>query len=340
MMIFGITFFVMMIFSLVGVRKSIGKIDEKDFLSVNQTNWLKGIAVAWIAFSHYYSYIGTFFLCSYIGTCGVGIFFLCSGYGLTVSKMKKKNYHKGFLKNKLTRVYAPFTVAFLLNWLMVLLIPIECTDNFFLGFITISLPNNITWYLKVQVIMYIVYYVLMLICRENNKMFLGSMVALSVIFMIIGYCTGITSFWYQNTLWFAIGIFIAMYKTVLFNFLKKYFIFVFSMFFLVFVGGFALLYFIGGKVIYDIIMLNAALVCIVLICSKISGDSKVVRFLGKYSIEIFFSHITVLTIAKSCLPMNNLIGAFAYILASILVAIPIKFLANKILAITDKIIGK
>ncbi|MEE1125889.1 MAG: acyltransferase [Acutalibacteraceae bacterium] len=339
-MIFIITFFVITVFSLIGTRKNIGKINENEFFSINQTNWLRGVAISWIAFSHYYQDIGASFLCAYIGTFGVGVFFLCSGYGLTVSKLKKKDYHKGFLKNKLLRIYAPYVVAFIIKWLMVLLIPVECNDNIFLNFLTVSLPNAVIWYLKVQIIMYIVYYVMMLICKDSNKMFCGSIFLLSAVYMLIGYFTGIESYWYQNTLWFPIGILLATYKTEIFSFIQKYFIRIFILCLFFFAIGFGLVYLIGGNAIYELIMTNATVACILLLCTKLNGESKIMKLMGRYSLEIYFSHSIVATLAKAYFPLDNTILAFVFIIASVLVAIPIKFSANKIVAVVDKITNK
>lgn len=265
-------------------------------------------------------------------------FFLCSGYGLTMSKLKKKDYHKGFLKNKLLRIYGPYVITFAIKWLLVLLIPLECNDNIFLNFLTVSLPNAVIWYLKVQIIMYIVYYIMLRICRDNNKMFCGSIFLLSVVYMLIGYFTGIESFWYQNTLWFSIGIVLATYKIDILKFIQKYFIRIFILCWTLFVVGFGLVYFIGGNV--QIIVVNAMVACILLFCTKFSGDSKIMKFMGNYSLEIYFSHSIVATLSKAYFPMDNLILAFVFIIASVFVAIPIKFLSNKIIAIVDKVTSK
>lgn len=338
--IFVGTFFVVTVFSLLGTRKNIGKINEKDFFSINHTNWLRGIAIAWVAFSHYYQDIGASFLCAYIGTFGVGVFFLCSGYGLTVSKLKKKDYHKGFLKNKLLRIYAPYVVTFVIKWLLVLLIPVECNDNVFLNFLTVSLPNAVIWYLKVQIIMYIVYYVMMLICKDNNKRFCSSIFLFSAVYMLIGYFTGIDCYWYQNTLWFPMGILLATYKTDIFRFIQKYFIRLFILCLISFAISFGLVYLIGGNAIYELIMTNSMLACILMLSTKLSGDSKVMRFMGKYSLEIYFSHSIVATLSKAYFPLDNLILAFVFIIVSVLIAIPIKFLANQIVTVVNKVTNK
>ena len=99
-------------------------------------------------------------------------------------------------------------------------------------------------------------------------------------------------------------------------------------------------YFIGLNVIYGIIMTNAVVACILLLCTKLSGDSKVMSFIGKHSIEIYFSHSIVNILSVAFFPLDNLILAFVFIIASVLVAIPIKFLSNKIVAVVDKITNK
>lgn len=339
--IFTVTFCIIIVFSFVGVRESLGNMTAESYFNIDHTNWLKGIAIALVSYAHYYVEIETSFICSAtIGAIGVGIFFLCSGYGLTISKTKKKDYHKYFLKNKLLRIYAPYTVAFVVQWLLVLFKPIECNDNMFLCYLTISLPNSIIWYLKVQVIMYIVYYILMLICKDNNKMLCCLMFVASIVYMIIGYCIGIPSVWYQNTLWFPIGIALAIYKTTIYGFIDKYFIRMIMSLLIMFALGFSLVYFIGGNVIYDMILIYGAIGCILIISTKVSGKSKLINFMGKHSIEIYFAHSIFLKLAACYFVMDNLIIAFSFLVATIFIAIPIKIISGKIVAGIDKITVK
>lgn len=85
---------------------------EKDtFFSMNQTNWLRSIAILMIMFSHFYPLLGltyddgVFSLCLNFGYIGVAIFFLLSGYSLMISKMNKPNYLKGFLHKRILRLF-------------------------------------------------------------------------------------------------------------------------------------------------------------------------------------------------------------------------------------------
>lgn len=339
--IFGITFGVILLLSVIGTRKSLGTVTAENFFSINQTNWIKGFAIALVAFSHYYGNIGvTVTGAGYVGAFGVGVFFLCSGYGLTVSKLKKTDYAKGFLKNKLLRIYAPYTIAFIAEWLIVLLTPFSCDDNIIINYLTISLPKALIWYLKVQVTLYIVYYIMLLISKNNNKLFCGGIFAISIAYMIIGFCVGLKPHWYQNALWFPIGIFIAMNKTAVYNFISKYFIRAVIITLFMFALGWGLIHFISGDVLHQIIMIYGLIAFVVIISTKVCGSSKLMNFLGRHSIEIYFSHSMVSKCLGSYFIMDNLVWAFVFIIVSVLLAIPIKFLSNKIVKTVDTITVK
>ena len=76
------------IVSVKGSFNSIKKLDKSTYFLVEQTDWLRGIAIIMVVLSHYYPRLGTTYsngLISFsmnIGALGVAIFLLLSGYAI------------------------------------------------------------------------------------------------------------------------------------------------------------------------------------------------------------------------------------------------------------------
>lgn len=105
---FAITFLILLIFS---IRKNI----KRDFFSVELTNELKGIGILAIIFSHI-GYIVSqtdkfLFPFSAIAGVGVNLFLFLSGFGLTMSALKKPISILDFYKKRLFRLFIPLWIT-------------------------------------------------------------------------------------------------------------------------------------------------------------------------------------------------------------------------------------
>jgi peptidoglycan/LPS O-acetylase OafA/YrhL len=335
-----IAFSLIFLFSLKGIKSSFGTITEQNFWNKTSTDWIRGIAIVFVMYSHYFPKLGLSYLYSLIGDFGVALFFFMSGYGLMSSKLKKNNYHKGFLRNKLLRIYMPFVITFIMTLITLVIFNIEIKSNPIKDFLLLSLPNNLNWYLKVQIIMYIAFFILLLIFKNKHKPFCITLFIMAVIFMLIGHHYNLDSFWYQNTLCFPFGIFVAMYKEKIYKLItKKYIVtLLLSAFFLV--GSFGVYYMRGSfSFAYNLF----AVILTFVILTKVSGNSKALVFLGQHSLELYLSHLIILQLFN-LIDGTNILYFFPYIALSILLCILVKYLSDlftkKINQLIDKLISK
>ena len=201
---------------------------ESTFFSMGQTNWLRSIAILMVMFSHYYPVLGLSYsdgiisFCLNFGYMGVAIFFLLYGYSIMISKINKPNYLKGFIPKRLLRLYVPFLIVFILDVLLMVVTGkgLKIEDLLFLPLM--SLPGTLNWYLKIQLCLYILFYVLAK-ALKNNNVIVGTSFAICIIYMVVGYITGITDFWYETVFAFPLGMLIACKKDLLFSvFSRRY----------------------------------------------------------------------------------------------------------------------
>ena len=117
-------------------------------------------------YSHYYTILdlngkinGVLFqLLSCTGMYGVALFLLMSGYATVISKMNKANYLHRYIPKRLLRLYVPFIIVFIIMAILRMIHGEGLTLKNILLMPLMSLPDTINWYLKVQLALYIVFY--------------------------------------------------------------------------------------------------------------------------------------------------------------------------------------
>lgn len=143
---------------------------KDEYLSPNLTLELKGFAILAIIFAHIGYYLSSdhsfLFPISVMAGVGVNLFFFLSGFGLTVSKLKKDESLVRFYKRKLPRLYIPFWIAlvsFLALDALVLNIfyPLGFVTQSFLGIFTnadmFTGLNSPLWYFTLILAYYILF---------------------------------------------------------------------------------------------------------------------------------------------------------------------------------------
>lgn len=326
--------------AVIGTKKSLNTINKDIFLSKSQTDWLKGLSIIMIVLSHYYpilgiSEIGSFWMLGCIAFLGVALFLFLSGYGAMYSKLHKPNYLKGYLKKRFFRLYIPFIIVFLLDIVILFVTNQSITFYDFAKIPIMSLPGTPNWYLKVQMCLYILFFILSKIIHNNKKMII-TLFFLCTTYMIVGLLFGIEYYWYESSYMFPLGMCFAVYKDKIFNILAKKYIVTFVVSGLCLVFSFIPYYLYGG-VIPEIFFIAGMVQFVITICVKTQGTFKFTSWLGTISLELYLVHSAVLHSFIGYFDhKESIISFFVFIFSSIFISYIVKkfcdilFLKNRI----------
>lgn len=286
--------------------------NEIKFLDKGTTNSLKGFAILMIVLAHICQYedslrevlIGgtiSYILLFSWGAIGVSLFFLLSGYGCYLSLLHTEKYGKWLIKH-IVKVLIHFTVVF---------IPIICTLLYFFhedikfrdcwnAFITLRLPGSTVWYLKIQILFYIILVLSMFITRKKPWILVG---IFSMIYSVIAnYPIGLPDYWWKTSLCFVMGCFIAEYKEHIERLLRGNF----KMFGLLAIGCFSYIVILkDSRYIFLVQLLSYMILsfCITLVWNWLLSGDYILEKLGKYSLDIYLVHIGIVE-AVFLLPIN------------------------------------
>ena len=163
-MICSIIFYLIFVaLTIIGVRYSAGSFQEK-VLDKESSTSLRGLMALGVILHHIsqkkaFSDAGEFSFFVDIGFLFVGVFFFLSGLGLARSLESKPGYLDSFFRKRVLSIAVPFYVMTLiyfgLNFLMHLDIPLA---KRLLSLTGITLANEQSWYVIVQVTMYIAFF--------------------------------------------------------------------------------------------------------------------------------------------------------------------------------------
>ena len=312
---------------------------NKDILDRDTTSILKGFLVIYVAIHHYVQRISNPNLLNplnYVGFLCVSFFFLMSGYGLTLSFYKKENL-KGFFKKRFLRLYFPFVIC---NILVAILENISIKSGYSILRIFITsftlrtiYSNTILWYIFVQILMYIVFFISFKIFKSKNYriVFVGLSI---VIYIIISIYTEQGAWRYNTVSCFFIGIVVASYKEKIINIIDKYYVYLSIICILGFMSSWYLV--INGIYSYYITFICSIIFVLLLIIFtyKCKLVSALYGYLGSISYEIYIIQLPMIDIVISLMKNNNL-GLFIILLNTIILSI----ISNKISNLINKVIN-
>ena len=332
----------LLLFIFIGGIVASKKTEKATFFSIDQTNWLRSVAILTIMFSHFLPLAGLTYgdgLLSFtlnFGIIGVAIFFLLSGYSLMISKINKPNYMTGFIKKRLVRLYIPFIIVFVLDVLVMLVMRKQITlkDVFFIPLM--SLPGTLNWYLKVQLGLYIVFYVLARLAKNNNALVISTSVV-CLVYMIIGYTTGITAHWYESVFAFPLGMLIAINKSRIFDMINRKYCFslIISIFMLIVC---IIPYYIYGGTLFEILFIFGCVQFVVFICAKTPGSPllNMFTYLGSISLELYLVHTVINTHFISAIGLKDqsvllgIVVLMCFVIGSVVASVFVKILGDRI----------
>lgn len=305
------------------------------FFSKSQTDWLRGIAIILIMYSHYYAVLNLngkingilYQLLSGTGMYGVALFLLMSGYATMISKMNKANYLDGYIPKRLLRLYVPFIIVFIIMAILRMVHGEGISLKNILLMPLMSLPDTVNWYLKVQLALYIVFYLTARIIKKD-KWVIITVFIICFIYMIIGLCTHIDAHWYESSYMFPLGMLMAKYKNSFYRFLSLHYPIKIIISLILAVLFYVPYYLFGGPIpeIIHILGITQFMVCL---CVKMRGTSKIFAFFGQCSLELYLSHGIYLGYIRRYFDLQeNVLTYLLFMLSSVLFAYGVKKLSN------------
>lgn len=270
------------------------------FICPAHTDTLKGLAAIGILISHiaaqikfgmsgpvrYYTVFGTT-----LGGIGVNLFFFASGFGNYFSANKLKTFRERiiWLLKRLLSLIVIYLVCFAIASLVLYFCGYRQSLKEILDRIVgLRMPLTKTWYLKVQILLYI-FLTLSLFIKSRlwqGVCLVGLSLASSLLFWRLGY----TEEWWKSTLCFALGYYGAMYKDRILLFVnchRKQLLF----------GSLATLplFFVMACLIdfYPVKVLGNTLLAavMILLAEFLDLENKWAIWIGMASLEIYLIHI-------------------------------------------------
>lgn len=216
---------------------------HEDFLSLKQSKIMQGVAAVGIIIHHLTQHITQYGMeykgpISYFIFTGIfftSIFFFCSGFGLMTSLQKKPNYLDTFLKKRLSAVLIPFLVSNVLYTVGVGLYfgTVGSVTEMIKCLVGIRLINTNTWFLVEISILYLAFYFIFRFIKKTDKAMAAMsifVVALILFSLLLGHDTSesgghwfMGEWWYNTTIFFLAGMFMARYYDKVVAFLKKHY---------------------------------------------------------------------------------------------------------------------
>lgn len=322
---------------LKGFVKEYNTIDVSTYFSKSQTDWLRGVAIVGIVYSHYILIDASWsWNIRFLGIFGVAIFLFLSGYSAMFSLVNKPNYLKKYIPKRLVRLYIPFIIVYIIYSIVLLISGYQFTIWDFVKIPVMSLPGTLNWYLKVQLALYIVFYIIAKFSKKKKNIPL-ILLPICVIYMIIGMIVGLNFYWYESCFMFPLGMLFALYKEKIFALLNSKYIFKFVISFFIFVLSYSGVFIYGG-VLYEIVFIIGFMQFLIMLCVRFKGNSKLSVLLGTISIDLYLTHTMIPAFVK--LFYNDESNIVFYVvtliiafLASLLVSKISKMISSKLLHI-------
>lgn len=170
-----------------------------------------------------------------IGILFTSLFFFFSGYGLVISVRTKEVYLKTFLWKRMPVILLPFWIANIISVLVhifYLQLPMKSSDliKYVLGLV---LMNGNGWFIVEIFFLYLAFY-LMFKTFKNQKVALVLLSIASLIPIVIGLRSGHDTsavgnhwfkgeWWYNSTIVFVMGLWVAHFKDQILTFAKKHY---------------------------------------------------------------------------------------------------------------------
>lgn len=135
------------------------------------------------------------------------MFLFLSGYG-NYKSYASKDLSFSWLIKRVERVLLPYIIIFVIDILF--LNGFGMNNNIVQCLINLTLPGRVLWYLKVQLILYILFFIIYSIKNISDTVKILIISGIVLLYIIISAALAIPVYWYMTILFFCIGINFAM----------------------------------------------------------------------------------------------------------------------------------
>ncbi len=236
------------------------------------------------------------------------------------SKLAKPHYLNHYLPKRIIRLYLPFFIVFIINIIVLAIMGEPIKTSYFYHIPILTLPSTINWYLKVQLALYIVFYVLNKTIKTDNYAILITFI-ICCVYIAIGYLVNINRYWYESAFAFSMGMLLAKYKNKIIHYYKCYKLFTGCFSIIIFVGC-LIPYYIKGGTLFEILYEFGFLILVLFICTLTYGSSIILKTMGRISLECYLVHLVIINAIISRLQFDdfstflNILVFLAYLLIS------------------------
>ena len=316
------------------------KFDYTNFLNKEFTNNIRGLAILAIVISHlinmvYFSWksdtSAVKFIFAVLAPIGVGLFFFLSGYG-NVFSLKKSNNFK-WISKKVLRLFITLLPALIIQYVCSLIIQLNIFKNFenmVNYWLTLTIPPFTMWYLKVQAFAYIVLFLSYKFWNKKYEIVLFMLTSIYIIYCIL---TDVGGMWWVSIMCFPIGVIFAKHKDEIL--LNKFFNPIKLAVFLLIITSILFILVIPLKTTATFYLCISSCLLIAVLSIILSLMSNLLSFLGAYSLEIYISHLAIISIIDGItlnIPYEKSIKMLIVFISTIVVAPSLK----KFCAIIEK----
>lgn len=275
-----------------------------DGLAKANTETLKGLAILIIVLHHLTqglndpAYMQPFLGLDYLG---IAMFFFFSGYGLSISGMRRGSYLQGFFSRRISRVWIPYLLANILAVGIAVLgygMPYDAGEIavYVLG---IRFIDGVAWFINAVTFFYLLFYVCfrwLSVRKAIAALFIGAL-----LYAVILHWFHFGANWINSALAFPMGVWVAHDKERIFHWARRHFAAVLGVSFIVtlllYVAGvypdFAGIHrklFIGGA---QLMAMTSFTFFLTMLLCRVQFHAKYMMYIGGISYEIYLVHMKV-----------------------------------------------
>ena len=267
-----------------------------------------------------------------VGYLCVSFFFLMSGYGLAMGY--SRNGLKDFIKKRIIKIYIPYFLSIVVIGFLYLAFMdgVKVSDIFIKALLMKTIDSDgILWYVFVQIIMYVFFWVSFKFvpARNNNIFKLMTLFILTCLYILYCKVTAANLWRYNTVLCFPLGVCISLYKEKVIELISCHYKKILASMVCLFLFGFILVMLNKHSFVMSVLS-SLMFACLTVLISFLTEiHSKLLLFLGNISYEYYIFQLPIIRIV-----MKNIKTDYFY---SIIIVLATTVMAFFVHSISEKI---